>query len=362
MKLCFLASIEDNHSRKWIRYFIDKGYEVHWISLPSVYIKEAKGAKIYLIKDFSSKSLDIIFNTLSVKNLIREINPDIIHAHYVGVNGLLGALSGFHPFILTAFGSDVLINSQSKIKKFFIKFSLNKTNLITCDGENTKEEMINFGIDSKKIKIIYFGVDPEKFKKEPKDENLKEKLNLSGSPIVISLRMLKEIYNLETLIRAIPVVLKEVPETKFIIAGEGDQKQYLINLAESLNISEMTKFVGHIPHNNLPRYLNLADIYVSTSLSDGGLAVSTAEAMACGLPVIITDSGDNKKWVKDGENGFIIPVKNQKLLAEKIIYSLRNQNAREMFGMINQKIIEEKYNYYKEMSKAENLYKELIKI
>jgi glycosyltransferase involved in cell wall biosynthesis len=102
------------------------------------------------------------------------------------------------------------------------------------------------------------------------------------------------------------------------------------------------------------------DVYVSTSLSDAGIAASTAEAMACGLPVIVTDVADNRDWVEDGDNGFVIPVKSPKLLAEKIIYLLKNENIRKKFGKSGRKIIEERNNYYKEMEKMENIYEKLM--
>jgi len=103
------------------------------------------------------------------------------------------------------------------------------------------------------------------------------------------------------------------------------------------------------------------DVYVSTSLSDAGIAASTAEAMACRLPVVVTDVADNKKWVDNGVNGFVVPIKDPKSLAEKIIYLLQNENIRKKFGKINRKIIEEKNNYYKEMKKMEDIYKRLTR-
>jgi glycosyltransferase involved in cell wall biosynthesis len=155
-------------------------------------------------------------------------------------------------------------------------------------------------------------------------------------------------------------VLKEIPESKFVIAGEGLEQRRLKDLAESLDISNSVKFVGFIPNDELPEYLNTMDVYVSTSLSDAGIAASTAEAMACGLPVIVTDVADNIDWVEDGDNGFVIPVKNPKVLAEKIIYLLKNENIRKKFGKSGRKIIEERNNYYKEMEKMENIYEKLM--
>jgi glycosyltransferase involved in cell wall biosynthesis len=156
-------------------------------------------------------------------------------------------------------------------------------------------------------------------------------------------------------------VLKEAPETKFVIAGKGSEEKKLKELAKSLGVEDNVKFVGFIRNDELPQYLNTVDVYVSTSLSDAGIAASTAEAMACGLPVVITDVADNKKWVEDGVNGFLVPIKDPKSLAERIIYLLRNEDVRKRFGKINREIIEERNNYYKEMEKMEDIYKELIR-
>ena len=361
MKLCFLAGANSIHSKKWIKYFIDKGYEVHWISLTPNEMGDIENAGFYQLKEYSNKALDVLFNLRKVRKLIKKINPDIFHAHYAGVNGILGALSGFHPFVLTVWGSDVLIAPKSKIKRPFVKLSLKRADLITCDAEHVKEAMINLRADSSKIKIIYFGIDTQKFIPGPKDEELIKELKIQDSPVIISLRSFEPIYDIETLIRAIPIILKELPEAKFIIAGKGSEEEKLKNLAKDLNILESIRFPGFISNADLPRYLKTSDVYVSTSLSDAGLSSSTAEAMASGLPVIITDIGENEKWVKDGENGFIVPVKDPKTLAGKIIYLLKNYEIRKKFGGINRKIIEERNNYHKEMGKMEEIYKELIR-
>jgi len=361
MKLCFLASANSIHSYRWIKYFADRGHEIHWISLQKNEFDDLKNVKFYLLKQYPTKFLDIIFNTIPVKKLIKEIKPNILHAHYAGVNGILGALSGFHPFILTAWGSDILIAGKIFLTKPLIKFALRKADLITCDAEHMKEAMIKLGAKPEKIKIIYFGVDTEKFSPGPKDEELIRKLGIENCPIVISLRNLEPIYDVETLIRAIPLVLKEIPSVKFIIAGKGSEEEKLKNLAKELKISESIRFVGWINHEILPDYLRIGDVYVSTSVSDS-TSVSLLEAMATGLILVVTDVGENRKILKNGENenGFLIPVKNSRILGEKIIFLLKNKEFREKIKEINIKVIQDQFNYYKEMGKMENLYKQLI--
>jgi glycosyltransferase involved in cell wall biosynthesis len=362
MKLCFLANANSIHSYRWIKYFADKGHEINWISLQKNEFGDLKNVKFYLLKQYPTKFLDIILNAIPVKKLIKEIKPDILHAHYAGVNGILGALSGFHPFVLTAWGSDILVAGKNFLTKPLIKLALKRADLITCDAEHMKETMMKLGVNPEKIKIIYFGVDTKKFCPGPKDKELIKKLGIENCPVVISLRNLEPIYDVETLIRAIPLVLKEVPSVKFIIGGKGSEEEKLKNLAKELKISESVRFVGFIPNDELPKYLRTVDVYVSTSLSDAGISASTAEAMACGLPVIITKTGENEKWVKDGEGGYLIPIKNPKILAEKIIYLIKNEKLKKEFGKVNRTTIEEKNNYYKEMEKMEKLYEEIANL
>jgi len=323
-------------------YAVIAGATVHFVKLP-VLVKSAtfplKMASIYRIKA-----------------LIKKIEPNVLHAHYVTNYGLFGALCNFEPFVITAWGSDVLVVPESRLISM-----IKKHIAITCDAKHVKEAIERLGVHPEKIKLIYFGVDTRKFSLGQKNEMLKAKLGTYKSPTVISLRNLEPIYDVESLIKSAPSVLKEIPETKFVIAGKGSEDKKLKELAKSLGVSKSIKFVGFIRNDELPSYLNATDVYVSTSLSDAGIAASTAEAMACGLPVVITDTADNRKWVEHGINGFLVPVKDPKSLAEKIIYLLRNEDVRKRFGKINREIIEERNNYYKEMEKMEDIYKELIR-
>jgi len=300
-----------------------------------------------------------IINLMQVMRLLKRIRPDVLHAHFITYYGTLGALTGYHPFVVTAWGSDILIMpKRSRRAKWVAKYVIKRADLITCDAEHIRERLIELGAEAQKIILINFGIDTEKFK-PLKSKKLQKKLNTLESPIVISLRNLEPIYDVKSLILSAPLVLKECPEARFIIAGRGSQEAKLRKLASSLGISDSVKFVGFIPNEKLPEYLASADVYVSTSLSDAGLAASTAEAMACGLPVIVTDFGDNRRWVKNGVNGFIVPLRDPKTLADKIVYLLKNENIRKEFGIRNRIIIEKKNNYYKEMERMKHIYEVL---
>ena len=280
----------------------------------------------------------------------------------LGPFGIWGALSRFHPVVMTAWGSDILIDpNKNCLSKLLTEYTLRKADLIIDDGKNIEKAMVRLGVASSKIRTISFGIDIQKFSLPQQNEKPSKESNPKDHFSVISLRNFEPVYNLETLIESIPLVLKELPSVKFILIGRGSEEKKIKILAEELGIFKSIQFVGWIPNEETAQHLKTADVYVSTSLSDGGLAVSTAEAMACGLPVIVTDSGDNKLWIEDGENGFVVPIKNPEAIANRVIHLLKNKSMRSKFGEINRGKIEENYNYFKEMNKVKKLYEEIVK-
>lgn len=374
MKICYLADANSIHAQRWIKYFADKGHEVHLISPKRISSSDINNfnttnllnVKVHVLNVLPhvrniTLPIEIAYNALQVKSLLKKIKPEILHAHNVLLCGIVGALSGFHPFVSSAFGSDILVDpKRSVIIKKWIKYALAKSDLITCDADHVKDEMIKLGADGKKIKIIFYGTDTRKFRPEERDNKFRKSLFNSESQIVVSNRRLEPIYDIDTLIDAVPLIIKRHPNTKFIIVGDGSEKDRLMDLAKDLGVLDSIKFVGRVPNVEIPKYIASSDVYVSTSLSDGGIASSTSEAMACGLPVVITDFGVNRAWVEDGINGFIFKPKDSNSLAEKIVYLLKNREVRTKFGLLNRKIIKDRNDYYREMNKMDRIYKLLL--
>jgi glycosyltransferase involved in cell wall biosynthesis len=362
LKLAFLAGANSIHSQRWVTYFAERGHHVHWFSLGigiNSRLNNIGKVNFYEFKKSFLRPLRPFSYGIHLRKILGEINPDILHAHQVWIDGILGAFSGFHPLIITPWGSDVLILPSLGMEKPLTKYALRTADLITCDGENTREAIIKLGALPQKIEIIRFGVDLEKFRAAPKQKSFIEKLDIGDSPVVISLRSLKPIYDIGTLIKAIPIVLKEITGVRFIIVGGGPQKEELVNLAKDLGVSGSIRFTGEIPNIEIPKYLNLADVYVSTALSESCIAASTAEAMACGLPVVVTDSGDNWKWIKSDENGYVVAKGDFESLAHRIVYLLSNPDIARRYGENNRRVIEEKNNYHLEMEKMEDIYMRL---
>ncbi len=370
MKICFVANAESIHTFRWVNYFINKGHDVHIISHKGL---DIKGATFHYLKTFGNSKITterirpidlitFITRAFQTRKIIKKIKPDIVHAHNVILGGFYATRLKFHPLVVTAWGTDVLIApKKSFILKKIAQLVLRRADILTCDGHNTERAMIRLGAEPQKIKIIYFGIDTKKNSPEKRDEKLREKLNINDAYLVISLRSFNPIYNIETLIKAIPLVLGQNPNVRFILAGTGEQELELKDLAVNLGVEKNTIFTGNLTEEEIPKYLASSDLYVSTSLSDSGLAASTGEAMACGLPVISTEVGAIHDWIDDGEGGFIIPTENPDILANRIIFFLKNKDLMKKCGGINRRIITDKQDYYKEMEKMEKICEELVK-
>ena len=368
MRICFLGDFHSVHVLRWVKFFAGR-HEVHLISLEPLpgglssvrthdYLEME--VRVHLVP---RKGLSKLLGPYRVRKLIEAIRPDIVHAHYITHYGYLGAKSGFHPLIMTAWGTDVLIEShETMIKSHQVKYALRKADIVTCDGENTAGALKKLMADERRIRRIYFGVDTKKISPDRRIRGFYDSHKKSESDkVVINLRGFADIYDPGTFIRAVPAVLERHPGTIFVMARESEKRQAYERMAESLGIAHAIKFVGDISPDELPTHLASADIYVSTSLSDSGLSASTAEAMASGLAVVSTDVGDISNWIQDGKNGFIIPKGDWKALSEKMLLLLDNEELRASFGREARKTIETRQDYYNEMSKVERLYEEMIK-
>lgn len=361
MRICFLAAGDSQHSHRWIRFFAERGHEVHWLSLVESDrpIVSSIGFQV-LGGRWTGKTARGVWAATEVGRAIRDFAPDLVHAHYAGWYGLLGMLARVRPFVVTAWGSDVLFAGRARIRGALVRRVLMAADLVTCDAYHMAETMMGIGVDPGRIEIIYFGVETDVFRPGPKDEEVLRSWGAQGRPVVISLRNLEPVYDVGTLIEAVPLVRKRVPDVLVVIAGRGSQEGALRERARALGLDDHVRFIGRYEHRFLPRMLCSADVYVSTSLSDAGIAASTAEAMACGVPVVVTDIGENERWIDDGTTGLLVPARDPSALASQIIRVLEDRDLAAAMGEKGRAVIAARNDYRREMWRMELLYRRLV--
>ncbi len=354
MKICFLAGSNSTHSHKWINFFANMGHEVIWISLVPSTIKVSNNIEYY---EFTSGIFSSIYK---VRKLILKLNPDIVHIHYLGYYALLGLFSGAKCIVSTPWGSDINVGKKSFFKRQILSRILKKSKLFTCDAYYMRDELKKFDVPHEKIHIIRFGIDSKKFFKQERNLKVLEKFNISDELTIISLRNFEPVYDIKTLIYAAKIILKEMPTVRFLLVGKGTLENELKQMVQSLGISNSVHFTGFVDNQLLPSLISSSDIYVSTSLSDAGIAASTAEAMSCEIPVVVSDSAENDKWIDDKVNGFLFSTKNHVQLAKILINLIKDQTLRGKVGKEGRNVIVNKNDYKNEMKKMNDLYLKLL--
>ena len=278
--------------------------------------------KTIFVIEISSYQIEYSKNFKANYAAILNISPDLIHVHYLGWNGFLSLFFPKIPTVLTAWGSDIVFNSKNFIMKFLIKRMIKQSTVITCDAFHLKERLVELGSDTEKVKIIMFGINEDEFNYQRRPFELK---NNHDKYIVGSIRNLHPVYDVITFLKAAKEVLKTREDVVFHVAGSGPDLKSLENFVEKHALQKHINFIGRLNSNQLLEFYESLDVYVSTSLSDGGIASSTAEAMLCQRPAIITNAAENGFWIEDQVNGRLFDCSDHINLS-KIIFLALNRS------------------------------------
>jgi len=304
-----------------------------------------------------------------IASLVRRYNIDIIHAHFAYPEGFAGFLARNMmkvPFVLTLHGYDILtdpsINYGIRLTKRYdvmVRKVLAESDMIFAASKHVYKAAISAGCPEDHLLLLPNGVDVERFNPRLDSSLVREKLGVAGRPVVFTLRWHEPKNGIEHLIKAVPFVLREIPNAIFIIGGSGVLKKYHEKLAKKLKVNHNVLFVGHIPAIELPLYYAACDVFVIPSIVEA-FGLVTVEAMACGKPVVGTNVGGIPDVIKDGINGFLVEPRNPQSMANKIIVLLKNPNLRTKFGASARKIVMEEFNIQKRIDKILSIYNQLL--
>jgi len=355
MKILYLIDSRSPFAEKWSNTFADRGNEIYLISF---FENNNLSQKVSFIKvdcKIKGQRKKFLLNFLKIKKIVRKIKPDIIHAIQVTRQGFLETLINYHPYIVTAIGSDVFIEpKKSKIERWIVQRCFDKADLVTSMAEHMTEYIkTNFRIDEKKMITLPWGCDTKIFNLENRKVNESE-------PIILSTRsMTNEIYNQKLIIDAIPLVLKEIPPAKFVFIGDGYLRSKYEKICEDLNVKSSVKFLGWQTAEQIANWLKKSMIFISVARSDGN-NISLNEAMACGCFPICSDIPANRQWYKEPDGGFFVNPDEYEELAEKIIRAIKNRKLREQAIKINSQTVLERGDWHKQAEKMLEIYKKLV--
>ena len=370
MKLCYIANPYSIHTQRWIRYFAGRRHEVYLIGvspkrgpIPSGAIPSS--VVFYnLMAQINVRKLRYLAWGLAARRIVHEIQPDVLHAHQVAGCGWVGAAADYHPLVVTAHGSDLLLLEQrSWLHQRFSMWALSKADYVTCVSRDLAKKARAMGVESERLEVAYLGVNTNIFSPSSSQQAIRSRLNLDQRPVVLSIRAMKPIYNPLDIAKAIPLVLEQIPAVQFVVFTYGADLDLLARFQSILQKHSATKavhYIGELSDDHIiADFYRVADVVISVPSSDG-TPISVLEAMACGAPVVASDLPSLREWITDGENGLMVPVQDAEALAEAIIHLLRNPQQRAEFRQRTLGLIRERANHQVEMAKAEALYYALV--
>lgn len=312
--------------------------------------------------------------------LVNHYKIDIIHGHTSFLFSNLGQIVANKktlPFIyeIRGFWEDTMVALEliKENEKTYNLLQQKQTNLmkksdaIVTLGKMMKRELINRGVDEKKIYIVPNAVDIESFQPNPPDSELKKNLNINNNYIIGYIGSIREIEGIEILINAISIVRREIKSIKLLLVGGYNKSYYfrLEKLIEELKLKDTIIFTGQIALTEINRYYSIVDIIVipriNTRINRIVTPLKQLEAMAMKKVVIASDLPALRETIKPEVSGDLFEPENFEDLARKIIYYLNNRILREKLGQSARNFVKQNYDWKLIIDKYHIIYEKLLK-
>ncbi len=397
MHLLFVADGHSPIALNWIRYFVERGHEVHLVStyscevdlpLSSLHVLplafhhpkavEAGSGRIgwlnsLLRRTFStevrttlrqwSRLLTIPIPANRLTMLIEQIKPQIVHAMRVPFEGMIAARAIHQnkkiasvPFLVSVWGNDFTLHAvSSPWMGKFTRFTMKKALALHTDCSRDVRLAKQWGFRDDLPNIVLpggGGVQMDVF--YPPKQGARD----ISSPRVINPRGLRAYVRNDVFFKAIPLILERFPQTQFICPGMANEA-YAKRWIERLGVTDHVTLLPTVRHSQMADLFRQALIAVSPSQHDG-TPNTLLEAMACGCFPVVGDLESLREWIAPGVNGLLVHPLDSRSLAQAVISALEDHDLREQAAQYNTRLIAEKADYRRVMPLAEAFYQQLI--
>lgn len=363
MRIALLSPRSEIHTVRWANALAMRGHTIHLLSSHNEE-NDPLHKDVHLHRLKIPSPVGYFGNSFCVRRLLRNVSPDILHAHYATGYGTLGRLSRYNPYVLSVWGNDVYeFPNRSFVHRRFLRKNLVAADHI-CSTSNAMAEqtyrVVNH--DLSLMHVVPFGVDLDKFRPLNSAPD-----SVKGNPIVVgTVKKLEDKYGIDILLKSFLRVQQHLKETntsevdlRLLIVGDGPERKALERLSQQLGIADVTSFVGSVPHSMVPYYLAKLDVYVAVSRYES-FGVAVIEASACQRPVVVSDVGGLPEVVRHGKTGFVVPNEDSEATAEAIEQLVLDPARRRAMGQAGRRHVEERYAWHTCVDQMERIYNHAI--
>jgi glycosyltransferase involved in cell wall biosynthesis len=365
LRLAFLGDPNSRHTRRWIGSFLDRGHEVH-LMVPAHDTVNVELDPRILVHRFTAwpkipiRGVGSVATALSLRRSLAEVRPDVLHAHSLNRYGVAARLSGFHPYVVTVWGSDVLIVLKtSRLRRIQGGLALHGADLVTGGSDHLIRAAIAAGARRDRTRFVHFGVDTLRFAPGPYPAFLAARLGVDGRRVLLSNRTIAPLYRHGVVLEAVTRLPSDVVVIMTRHAARPAELAAIERHARDLGLADRVRIVDEISDEEMPDLYRLADVVVSVPASDGG-PTTIVEALAVGRPVVATDLPSVREWLGELDAEAMVPVDDVPATAEAILRVLtRDPDAWADHARQGRAAVAERADQLRSMGAMEAFYREL---
>ena len=293
------------------------------------------------------------------RDVVKKIQPDIIHAGPIQRVAFLPALLHFHPLMSMSWGFDMLEDANRNwFWKLITRYVLKKSDWLIADCQTVKNSAIKFGFPDVKTTVFPWGVDLDLF--SPGNKAIKRReIGFEDDFLIIHTRSWEPRYGVDIALRGFQKAALSNPKLKMIMLGGGSQEKDIKEFIKAHDLSKQIYFHGYQKNEVLASFYQAADIYLSASHVDGS-SVALLESMACGCPGLVSDIPSNLEWITDGIEGWTFKDGDADDLANQIVSAVNKKNELASLGNAARLKTERLANWEKSVEKLLTAYQYVI--
>lgn len=292
---------------------------------------------------------------------LREWNVAVIHTHdfYTDIFGMAAAALARVPVRIASRRDLGLIRNPAQ--RFLERHAYSLAHRVVANSEAVRRQLIAEGVPEKKIVVIYNGIESERVTTNVERSEALAALNLPQArdrrvvTIVANFRLPAKDH--ATFLRAAHRVREAMPETLFVLAGEGDLLPEMRDLAERLGLQDRAAFIGRC--DRLAELLAISNVCSLSSTSEG-FSNAILEYMAAGRPVVATDVGGAREAIVEGETGYLVPAGDDVAMAARIVMLLRDSGTATTMGQRGRERVRQHFSAETQLQRVQKLYAQLL--
>ncbi|MGI8998783.1 MAG: glycosyltransferase family 4 protein [Candidatus Limnocylindria bacterium] len=363
LSLAFIGNPGHILVKRWVTFFARRGHEVAVLegfgNGTSAELDEA----IPVIRYDARGTIRLPFASALharrvVRRILRGIDPDVVHAHTVRPYGWQAGLAGHHPYVVSTWGSDVLMPVPGWRARFWQHRTLSRADLVTAVSPYMRDAAIRGGARADRVVEVQFGVDTHRYAPADTSTAVLHHVGLDKRPFVFSPRAMKPLYNHETILEAFASLEGTHQLVMTARNAEPAHLERLLADMTRLGVRQRVRIISDASDNDMLALYQGAAVVVSAPLSDS-FPISLLEAMACGTPVVAGDLPPVRAVLADAVPASVVPTRDPAAMAGALRRMLGlSPDERRRVGVTLRELAVEA-DYESNMLRMEGLYREL---